>query len=117
MNQSHLVATIIRTKLETLDEAQDFSEEVDKKNSNIIGSQHVSLGSPTSKITLKVMEQRGAQDFAFQDFRKKLSKFFSKYFGDQIRLHEDENVSFVYTQPDRFTYFSDHPIPISSGQL
>jgi hypothetical protein len=63
------------------------------------------------------MEQQGAQYLVFQDFRKKLSKFFSKYFGHQIRLHEDENVSFVYTQPDRFTYFLDHPIPISSGEL
>lgn len=44
------------------------------------------------------MEQQRAQDFAFQDFRKKLSKFFSKYFGHQIRLHEDENVSFVNIQ-------------------
>ncbi|EDQ99267.1 uncharacterized protein LACBIDRAFT_335192 [Laccaria bicolor S238N-H82] len=94
VNQSHLVATIIRTKLETLDEAQDSNEEVVEKD--IIGSKHVSLGSPTSKITLKDMEQRGAQDFAFQDFRKKLSKFFSKYFGHQIQLHEDENIHSIF---------------------
>ena len=43
---------------------------------------------------LKEMEQQGIQDAAFWEFRKKLAKFFS-FFGQQIRLRDDEKVSLL----------------------
>ena len=95
VNESQLVATIIRAKLETLDEAHNALEQEESEKINLIGSQHISLGSPNPEIMLKEMEQQGIQDAAFREFRKKLAKFFSRFFGQQIRLRDDEKVSLL----------------------
>ena len=44
---------------------------------------------------LKEMEQQGIQDAAFQEFHKKLAKFFPRFFGQQIRLQDDEKISLL----------------------
>lgn len=57
-----------------------------------IGSEHVSLGSPSPSVSIAEIEQRRVDDLAFTGFRKKIGKSFSGYFNEIIKFNAGDQV-------------------------
>ena len=75
-----LAAMVIRRGIEILDNASEMSTDLDEQNARaqthkILGSDHISVGSPLEVTTLVAMEQKyqTSRDSAFKDFRKRLA--------------------------------------------
>jgi hypothetical protein len=101
LNENDIISTIIREELEMLDEyladlkMQSEDDDSGDLNSNIIGNQHVSLGSPLPASTIDFVEHcmfGEGNDHAFRDFRKRLSKSLSMIHGKKIRLSSQDEV-------------------------
>src|ERR1700682_4179906 len=76
--------------------AQSEDGDLGDLNTNIIGNQHVSLGSPLPALTIDLVEHcmfGEGSDCAFRDFRKRLSKSLSMIHGKKIRLSGQHEVS------------------------
>jgi hypothetical protein len=77
---------IIRTKVDLLDskaasQLEDDSETLNRiKERTVIGTSHVSLGSPLPAMTLGELENQFSGDLAFRDLRKRLNKRSSSLF-------------------------------------
>ena len=74
---------IIRAKVDLLDSeaASQLEETLNQKNGGIvIGTSHVSLGSPLPAMTLHELEIKFSDDLAFRDLRKQLNKRSSSLF-------------------------------------
>jgi hypothetical protein len=75
---------IIRTKVDLLDSKAASQLEDDSetriKERTVIGTSHVSLGSPLPAMTLGELENQFSGDSAFRDLRKRLNKRSSSLF-------------------------------------
>jgi hypothetical protein len=102
LSEKTLIALMIRRKIEAFDaKAQSTDNPVDiqvvarrTQNSpqSIIGSEHVSLGSPSASVSIAEIEQRRVVDLTFTDFRKKIGKAFSNYFNESIKFNATDQV-------------------------
>lgn len=92
LNESDLACQVIREEIDQLDEYLAKSEEEDKKERTVIGTHHVSLGSPSPITSLQGIEQDFNQDIAFTDFRRKLSRTLSTHLQFKVQLHADNLV-------------------------
>ena len=102
LSEKALVALTIRRKLEAFDEKAQ--SKLDSDNGQIlqvvvrrtqttnIGSEHISLGSPSPSISIAEIEQRRVDDLAFTNFRKKIGKAFSNYFNEHIKFNAVDQV-------------------------
>ena len=91
-----LVAMMIREDLDYLDDmesAANTANENAKAPHMIIGTDHVSLGSSDSVLSFSDVELQHNMDTAFSNFRKKLSEYFSKFFGKVVKIGANEMVS------------------------
>ena len=73
---------IIRTKIDQLD-SKAVSQEGETrrmKKRTVIGTSHVSLGSPLPAMTLDELEKQFSDDLAFHNLRKRLNKRSSSLF-------------------------------------
>ncbi len=103
LNENDVISTIIREELDMLDKyladlkVQAEDDNLCDSNNNLIGNQHVSLGSPLPALTIDFVEHRmfgEDNDRAFRDFRKRLSKSLSMIYGKKIRLSGQDEVWF-----------------------
>jgi hypothetical protein len=80
-NETDLVAMIIRTKIDQLDNKIAPQEgETQTKEPPAIGTSHVSIGSPLPAMTLGELELQFSDDLAFHSLRKRLNKRSSSLF-------------------------------------
>src|SRR5882762_2414375 len=82
-NETDLVTMIIRSKIDqrdSLSKATSQEDETQMKERTVIGSSHVSLGSPLPAMTLGELEIQFSDDLAFRDVRKRLNKRSSALF-------------------------------------
>lgn len=63
-----------------------------RQSRSIIGSEHVSLGSPSALVSIGEIEQQHVDDRSFIDFRKKIGKAFSNYFNENIKFNAVDQV-------------------------
>lgn len=94
-DHADLVATVIRDDIDYLDlslSQANISSEDRATTRKIIGTDHVSLGSPCTPLSFSDLEQQQSGDIAFKDFRKKLGRFFTRYFGKTIRFKSNDEV-------------------------
>jgi len=109
LNENDVVSTIIREGIKNLDDFIRISEEqpddhsldVHHHHQNVIGTDHVSLGSPQAARTLQYVETEFfgmGNKRAFKDFRKELSKALSMICNKLVRLKATDEVSFLYVQ-------------------
>jgi hypothetical protein len=91
-NETDLVTMIIRTKIDQLDSKQEG--ETRMKERTVIGTSHVSLGSPLPAMTLDELEKQFSDDLAFHNLRKRLNKRSSSLFkfGTTIRFESIQQV-------------------------
>jgi hypothetical protein len=97
-NETDLVTMIIRTKINQLDsKAASQLEEGEIQQRTVIGTSHVSLGSPLPAMTLGELEIKISDDLAFHNLRKRLNKRSSSLFklGTGICF---ESIQQVYIQ-------------------
>lgn len=74
-NETDLVTMIIRTKIDQLDNKLEAASQVAQiKERTVIGTSHVSLGSPLPAMTLGELEIQFSDDLAFRNLRKRLNK-------------------------------------------
>ena len=103
LSEKALIALMIHQKIEVFDgdlKAQStlnsnddqIIQAVVRQTQNTIGSEHISLGSPSSSISIAKIEQRCMDDLAFTDFRKKIGKAFSNYFNEHIKFNVVDQV-------------------------
>lgn len=113
LSEKTLVTLMIRQKMETFDEkALDHSVDpklnddqtlpvhnnvndlriVSHRIQSIIGSDHVSLGSPSTSVSIGEIEQQHVDNLSFSDFRKKIGKAFSNYFNENIKFNAVDQV-------------------------
>lgn len=71
---------IIRTKIDQLDSKAASQGETRMKEWTVIGTSHVSLGSPLPAMTLGELENQFSDDLAFRNLRKRLNKRSSSLF-------------------------------------
>jgi hypothetical protein len=94
---------MIRQKIETFDEKahwhqpndddlQVVSHGTQNLRGSIIGSEHVSLGSPSALVSIGEIEQQHVDDRSFIDFRKKIGKAFSNYLNENIKFNAVDQV-------------------------
>jgi hypothetical protein len=104
LNENDIVSTVIHEELEMLDkyladvEVQSEDDDMGDLNTNIIGNQHVSLGSPLPGSTIDFVEHcmfGEGSDRAFRAFRKRLSKSLSMIHGKKIWLSGQDEVFVV----------------------
>jgi hypothetical protein len=94
IDHDDLVAMMIREDLDYLDNLESAENmEDDKALHTITGTNHVSLGSPSSVLSISDVEVQHNMDTAFHNFRKKLSQYFSKFFGKVVKIGANEMVS------------------------
>jgi hypothetical protein len=89
---------IIRMKINQLDsKAASQLEEGETRQRTVIGTSHVSLGSPLPAMTLGELEIKFSDDLAFHNLRQRLNKRSSSLFklGRAIRF---ESIQQVYIQ-------------------
>jgi len=80
-NETELVTMIIRSKIDQLDSKAASQEgKAQMKERILIGSPHVSLGSPLPAMTLGELEIQFSDDLAFHNLRKQLNKRSSSLF-------------------------------------
>ncbi|KAF8812136.1 hypothetical protein BYT27DRAFT_7221243 [Phlegmacium glaucopus] len=91
-NETDLIAMIIRTKIDQLDSKEAASREETQKEQTVIGTLHVSLGSPLPRMTLDELEQLFSGDSAFHDLRKRLNKRSSSLFRELIRFERVQQI-------------------------
>jgi len=103
-----VVSTVIREGIKNLDDFIRISEEQSDDNSdpsldaqphrNIVGTDHISLGSLQTPRTLQYVETEffgmGGKR-AFKDFRKELSKSLSMICNKVVRLNATDEVTFL----------------------
>jgi len=98
LSEKTLIALVICRKIEAFDgKAQskldsDDGQIVVRQTKNTIGSEHISLGSPSPSISIAEIEKRHMDDFAFTDFCKKIGKAFSNYFNERIKFNAVDQV-------------------------
>jgi len=99
LSEKALIALTIYRKIEVFDEKArsmlDDDQNVQvatRRTQSTIGSEHVSLGSPSPSITIAEIEQRRVDDLSFTDFRKKIGKAFSNYFNEIIKFNGVDQV-------------------------
>jgi hypothetical protein len=96
---------MIRQKIEIFDEnALDHSVDpnlnddvqvshrMQKSHRSIIGSEHVSLGSPSTSISIGEIEQQHVDNPSFTNFRKKIGNAFSNYLNEHIKFNAVDQV-------------------------
>jgi len=96
---------MIRQKIEIFDEnALDHSVDpnlnvdvqvshrTQKSYRSIIGSEHVSLGSPSTSVSIGEIEQQHVDSPSFTNFRKKIGNAFSNYFNENIKFNAVDQV-------------------------
>ena len=66
--------------------------ELDEKKT-LIGTHHISLGSPSPEVAFTDLEKSNSTNPAFQNFRTKLSKALTSHLGRRIRLDKEHSVS------------------------
>ena len=76
--------------LDNLESAANMEE--GKALHTITGTNHVSLGSPDSILSFSDVEVQHNMDTAFHNFHKKISQYFSKFFGKVIKIGVNEMV-------------------------
>jgi len=59
---------------------------------SIIGSEHVSLGSPSKLVSIGEIERQHADNPSFTNFRKKIGNAFSNYFNENIKFNTADQV-------------------------
>ena len=79
-------------QLSKLDSDNDQTLQFMIRRTRTIGSEHISLGSPSPSISIAEIEQRHVDDLAFTDFRKKIGKAFSNYFNEHIKFNAVDQV-------------------------
>jgi hypothetical protein len=85
-NETDLVNMIIRTKIDQFDSkaaSQEHETQINERRTvtvNVIGTSHVSLGSPLPAMTLGELEIQFSDDSAFRNLRKRLNKRSSSLF-------------------------------------
>jgi len=102
------------------DQIVSMSLPLDTRNSTqLIGSEHVSFGAPSSPVTIAKVEQRRVDDVVFMDFRKKISKAFSNYFNENVRFNVDDEVCICsQSHWDYLTIFLiDHAVQDAESKL
>lgn len=98
LNEKTLVALMIQQKIEKFDDNLKANSQVDSdltqdlKRRSIIGSEHVSLGSPSTLVSIAEIEQQHVDNASFTDFRKKIGKAFSNYFNKNIKFNALDQV-------------------------
>ncbi|KIM38669.1 hypothetical protein M413DRAFT_42581, partial [Hebeloma cylindrosporum] len=96
LNEADLAHHFIRAALDLLDAS--VAESLNKESTDlepvkqIIGTEHVSLGSPSPSMTIATLEATFSSDLAFKDFRKKLGRSLSNRLGSQVRLQQNHQV-------------------------
>ena len=81
-NETDLVAMIIFSKIDQLDSnaASQEDSKTQMKERTVIGTSHVSLGSPLPAMTLGDLEVQFSDDSAFHNLRKQLNRRSSSLF-------------------------------------
>src|SRR6266568_4308988 len=98
LSEKALIAFMIRWKIEVFDGNLKAQSLLDSNNDqiiyavvgqtqNTIESKHISLGSPSSSISIAEIEQRCMDDLIFTNFHKKIGKAFSNYFNEHIKFN------------------------------
>jgi hypothetical protein len=91
---------MIQGKIEAFDE-KAHSESMDPilnedvshpTQKSIIGSEHVSLGSPSTVVSIGEIERQHADNPSFTNFRKKIGNAFSNYFNENIKFNAVDQV-------------------------
>ena len=94
LNEKTLVALMIQQKIEKFDANSQVDSDLtqDLKRRSIIGSEHVSLGSPSTLVSIAEIEQQHVDNASFTDFRKMIGKAFSNYFNENIKFNALDQV-------------------------
>lgn len=93
-----MVATVIRDDIDYLDLslATASAEDQVQTTRKIIGTTHVSLGSPCMPIAFSNLEDEHSADTAFKDFRKKIARFFTRFLGKSVRFGPGDQVRYSF---------------------
>ena len=85
---------MIQQKIEKFDANSQVDSDLtqDLKHWSIIGSEHVSLGSPSTLVSIAEIEQQRVDNASFTDFRKMIGKAFSNYFNENIKFNALDQV-------------------------
>ena len=78
-------------KLNDSDDLQVVSHRTQNLHKSIIGSEHVSLGSPSTVVSIGEIEQQHDNP-SFTNFRKKIGNAFSNYFNENIKFNAVDQV-------------------------
>jgi hypothetical protein len=106
LNEKTLVALTIQRKIETFDakahsmdliqalneDLQVVSHQTQNLHKYITGSEHVSLGSPSTVVSIGDLERQYVDNPSFTNFRKKIGNAFSNYFNENIKFNAVDQV-------------------------
>jgi hypothetical protein len=85
----------VRQKIDELDESLHAGEEEERLCHSVLTFEHVTIGSPQSKITFENLEKQKISDVAFNRFRIRLADFFNDFLPSHgIPLPEGKRIKF-----------------------
>ncbi|KAF8895008.1 hypothetical protein CPB84DRAFT_1816018 [Gymnopilus junonius] len=96
LNEKAVVSTLIREQIDVQDHLEmEQREELDENGRHfhqVVGTEHISLGSVLKSCMIEYLEGQHKKDTAFKDFRKRLSKSLTAIFNAQIQLDATDEV-------------------------